>query len=185
MTRFARARLLVGVVLAGAIAILGLTACGPSGSNAESVDADLTDIAWDGQALQAIGYTTEDVTLSDPQAAPTATPGQDRRELRHKRLRYAFRNTLHAEAVVQTDEGTKTVVAQRGTVTAVNGTSITVKSTDGFTLTWTISDKTTVIVKRVKGQIGDVSVGTQVGVAGAKDGNATNARLVVVPVKQS
>jgi hypothetical protein len=184
MTRFAR--LFVGVALTGAIALVGATGCGRFGTGTESVDTDLTDVAWDGQALQAIGYTTEDVTLASAETpAPTANPGKDRRELRHKRLRFAFRNTLHAEAVVQTDEGTKTVVAQRGTVTAVNGTSLTVKSSDGFTLTWVIGDQTTVIVKRVKAQIGEVTVGAEVGVAGAKDGDATNARLVVVPVKHS
>jgi hypothetical protein len=189
MTRSARPRLLVGVVLTGAIALLGLTGCGRFGSGTETTDTEMTDVAREGQALQAIGYSTEDVALaSDPTAAATATGGPsdraDRRELRHKRLRIVFRNTLHGEAVVQTDEGTKTVVVQRGTVTAVSGTSITVKSTDGFTLNWNVGASTTVIVKRVKAQIGDVAVGTDVGIAGSKDGDATNARLVVVPVKR-
>ena len=44
--------------------------------------------------------------------ATTAAPGD--RRARHPRLRFAFRHTLHGEAVVQTPEGTKTVVVQRG-----------------------------------------------------------------------
>jgi hypothetical protein len=86
--------------------------------------------------------------------------------------------------VVQTEDGLKTVVVQRGTVTAASSTSITVKSTDGFTLTWNVGDSTTVIVQRVKADIGAVTVGAEVGVAGSKEGDATNARLIVVPVKK-
>jgi len=184
MTRSVRTRVLVGVVLTGAMALLGLTGCGRFGSGNESVNAELTDLAWDGQALQAMGFTTEDVTTIAAAETPDATRADDRRQRAHKRLRFAFGHTLHAEAVIQTDEGLKTVVVQRGTVTAASTTSITVKSTDGYTLTWTVGDATKVIVNRVKSEIGAISVGTEVGVAGAKEGDAVNARLVVVPIKR-
>ena len=45
---------------------------------------------------------------------------------------------------VQTDDATLTVVAQRGVVTAIDATSVTVKSTDGFTLTWIFGSPITV-----------------------------------------
>jgi hypothetical protein len=61
---------------------------------------------------------------------------------------------------------------QRGTVTATDDKTLSVKSTDGFTLTWTKGDKL-----RLRGTL---KTGAQVGVAGAKDGSATVARLVVV-----
>lgn len=172
-----RTRLVVGVVLTGAVALLGLTGCGRLGAG--SSDTDSTEVTWDGQALQAIGYSTDDVALAgvDPQ------PSAGAHRARHPRLRYAFRNTLHAEAVVQTDEGTKTVVAQRGTVTAVDAGSVTVKSSDGFTLTWKVGDQAKVIVNRTKSDLSAITVGAEVGVAGAKDGETTNARLVVVPKK--
>lgn len=176
------ARLLVGVVLTGTVALLGLTGCGRLG--ASSGDTETTDVTWDGQALQAIGYATEDVApaaAADPQ--PSAGQGQQGQRVRHPRLRYAFRNTLHAEAVVKTEEGTKTVVAQRGSVTAVDATSVTVKSSDGFTLTWKISDSSRVIVNRAKADLSAITVGTEVGVAGAKDGDTPTARLLVVPKK--
>jgi hypothetical protein len=180
MTRSARTRVLVGIVLTGAIALLGLSGCGRPGS--DSVDADLTDITWDGQALQAIGFATDEVTLADDETKDP-TRGDDRRERRHKRLHFAFRHTLHAEGVVQTDEGLKTVVVQRGTVTAASPTSITVKSSDGYTVTWTVVDTTKVIVNRARSEISAVAVGAEVGVAGSKEGDATTARLIVVPIK--
>jgi hypothetical protein len=47
-----------------------------------------------------------------------------------------------------------------------------------------VVDSTKVIVNRVKAEVSAVTVGAEVGVAGAKDGDATNARLIVVPVKR-
>jgi hypothetical protein len=179
MTR-TRARLIVGVVLTGTVALLGLTGCGRLGAGASD---DTTDVTWDGQALQAIGYATEDVSpaATDPQPGPSAQA--DKRD-RHPRLRYAFRhNTLHGEAVVKTDEGTKTVVVQRGTVTAVDASSVTVKSSDGFTLTWKIGDPHRVIVDRAKADVSAITTGVEIGVAGAKDGDTPVARLLVVPKK--
>jgi hypothetical protein len=184
MTRSARTRVLVGIALTGAVALLGLTGCDRLGSSNESVEADLTNLSWDGQALKAMGFTTEDVTLTDNQT-PDPNKSDDRRESRHKRLRFAFSHTLHAEGVVQTDEGVKTVVVQRGTVTAASTTSITVKSSDGYTLTWTVVDATKVIVNRAKSEISAVSVGAEVGVAGSKEGDAVHARLVVCRSRSS
>ena len=177
MTRTARS--LAGIVLAGAVVLLGAAGCGRLGGADET-----TDVAWDGQALQAMGYTTEDVSAAP---APTDTKPADgqRQRPRHPRLRFAFTHrTLHAEAVVKTDEGTKTVVVQRGTVTAVDASSVTVKSTDGFTLTWTLGNPVHVVANMAKADMGAVAVGTEVGVAGAKDGGTTTARLIVVPKKQ-
>src|SRR5262245_39660753 len=101
-------RLLVGIAVSGAIALLGLPGCDRGESGA---DADTTDLSWEGQALQSIGYTTADLTAIDDEATadPTRGAGGDRHKQRHPRLRLFFtQHTLHAEAVVQTDEGTKT-----------------------------------------------------------------------------
>jgi hypothetical protein len=178
MTRTARA--LAGIVLTGAVVLLGATGCGRLGGADET-----TDVTWDGQALQAIGYTTEDVkAAADPAPADTGQAGGKRRP-GHARLRFAFNHrTLHAEGVVQTDEGTKTVVVQRGSVTAVDATSVTVKSTDGFTLTWKVGDPIKVVANRSKADMSAVTVGAEVGIAGAKDGGTTTARLIVIPQKK-
>jgi hypothetical protein len=61
---------------------------------------------------------------------------------------------------------------------------MTVKSADGFSMTWTFDEKLRVVERRTTVQSSDIKVGTTVGVAGAKDGDNGVARLVVVPVKQ-
>ncbi len=47
----------------------------------------------------------------------------------------------HGEFTVHTKTGDKTLDTQRGVVTAVNTGSVTVKSTDGFTATYTLTPK--------------------------------------------
>ena len=183
MTGTARVRLAIGLALG--VALLALAGCGRSTGNA----ATDTALSWDAQALQSIGFTTEDLgrpIRSRPRrrARPPGKQAQHKGRIiaRHKLVRFAFgKKALHGEAVVQTDEGTKTVVVQRGTVTAVDATTVTVKSTDGFTLTWTFGDPVTVVKDRAKAAPSALTVGTTVGVAGAKDGGTTTARLVVVP----
>lgn len=182
------ARVVVTTVLAVGVALVGLSGCGRLGGANADPASESTELTWEEQALEAVGYTTEQLGLiSDPAAAPavTAAPSADkgkgdRRERFHK-LRFAFKHTLHGEAVVQTAEGTKTVVVQRGVVTAVDATSLTVKSTDGYVITWTFGDPLTVVKERQKVEKSALAVGQEVGVAGAKEGDATKARLVVVP----
>ena len=79
---------------------------------------------------------------------------------------------LHGEVVVQgTDGAPVTLLVQSGEVTAYTaGTSIEVKSTDGFTATYTISSAT-----RTNGT---VATGAQVRVVAAKDG-AKATRITV------
>jgi hypothetical protein len=181
MTGTARVRLVIG--LAFGVALLALAGCARSTGN-EATD---TTLSWDAQALESIGFTTED--LADPVTTVTQSPapgkqaqGKNRIITRHKLVRFAFgKRALHGEAVVQTDDGTKTVVVQRGTVTAVDATTVTVKSADGFTLTWTFGDAVKVIKDRAQAAPSALTVGTAVGVAGEKDGSTTTARLVVVP----
>jgi hypothetical protein len=183
MTRAARMRLTIGLALSAAL--LALAGCGrAAGSGATDSTLD-----WAGQALQSIGFSTEDVAQP---ATPTATPSPDGKKApnkariiaRHKLIRFAFgQKALHAEAVVQTDDGTKTVVVQRGTVTAADATTVTVKSADGFTLTWTFGDPIKVIKDRAPASPSALTVGTTVGVAGERTGTATTARLVVVPAR--
>src|SRR5262249_46705239 len=101
--------------------------------------------------------------------------------IRHRLLKFGFGKRIeHGEATVQTDEGTKGVVVQRGAVTAITATSGTVKSADGYTLTWTFADKFVAIKDQAKIDPSSVAVGTNVGVAGARNGNETDARLLVV-----
>ena len=181
MTGTARVRLTIG--LAFGVALLALAGCARS-TGSEATD---TTLSWDAQALESIGFTTGDLT--DPVTTVTQSPapgrqaqGKNRIITRHKLIRFAFgKRALHGEAVVQTDEGTKTVVVQRGTVTAVDATSVTVKSSDGFTLTWTLGDQVKIVKDGAQVAPSALATGATVGVAGEKTGTTTTARLVVVP----
>jgi hypothetical protein len=174
---------LAAVVAAG---LLGLAACDRTGPDG-ATPADVTELSWDAQALESLGFAPAELpggnaVVADPAPTASAKPGRDGdRQRRWKRVRFPFRNVLHGEAVVQTEEGTKTVVVQRGEVTAITATSVTVKSNDGFTLTWTFSDQLRVFERRNQIQVSAVAVGARVGVAGEKQGDNSVARLIVLP----
>jgi hypothetical protein len=178
-------RRLLGCV--GLVAAVGMTlaACGTVRGAPDEVSAWMGP---EGQALTAMGFDPGAITPAELQVAPSASPApedrdkdKDRGERRKARV-LLRKHTLHGEAVVRTkDGGTRTVLVQRGQVTAVDGDSITVKSTDGFTLTWEFADDLRVAERRDSIQPEQLAVGDQVGVAGTKDGDGGDARLVVIP----
>ena len=56
----------------------------------------------------------------------------------------ALRHVLHGRLTVRTATGTATVDLQRGTITAASATSLSVRSSDGFTATYAVDASTTV-----------------------------------------
>jgi hypothetical protein len=164
------------VVFAAAL----LTACGPSAAPALVATAEA-------EALAAIGVEPEDLAAAQPDATPSAQPKQkdkdkDRSRWEGRRPQKVLlgRNVLHGEAVVQTKEGNVTVVVQRGEVTAISSTSVTVKSSDGFTMTWSFHSELRVIERRSTIQPTEIKAGAQIALAGPKSGDKPQARLVVV-----
>jgi hypothetical protein len=153
--------------------VFGVAGCGSVGDGMQTVSVDVADDGGiEAAALAALG-------VAPPAASATAAPsGKD--ALRHRIKVRLRKHMLHGEAVVQTKDGPQTVVAQRGTVTAKAGGSLTVKSTDGFTLTWTVDGSTKVAAGGKKATLDQVAVGAQVGVGGIKS-DPQVARLVVVP----
>lgn len=150
-------------IATGTTALLAAVALGVSGCGAAEVASQpARDVAVEvaaamgveGQALAAMGFDADDLDVLTVAAPATPTPGASpsaKEKAREKRgeewrkrrqARVLLRkNTLHGEAVVKTkDGGTQTVAVQRGEVTAIDGDSMTVKSTDGFTMTWTFGD---------------------------------------------
>jgi hypothetical protein len=162
MTRTRMALTLTTLGLAGLLALPG---CGAG--TAQTVAADVADEAV---ALQALGLEAA------PAPSPSAEPGRGRAGIR-KHLR---KNTLHGEMTVQGKDGARTIVVQRGTVTAADAKSVSVRSADGFALTWTLGDKLRVVRDRKKVELSAVKVGAEVGVAGARTGDAHTARLIAV-----
>ena len=84
---------------------------------------------------------------------------------------------LHGELVIEgEDDATTTVLTQSGSVTAASSTSITVRSTDGFTATWSVDEDTSVHTfasRGTDGSIGDVEVGDEVRVSGPKESSTS------------
>jgi hypothetical protein len=164
-------RVALATAALGTAALLGLTACGQAGADALNPDAT---------ALTAVGFTTSDLTpYADPApsasapAHPALRTGKLRREL--------ARHVLHGEVVVQTRQGDRTIDVQRGAVTAVTDTTVTVKSPDGFSQTWTFGNPLRVVQHGAKADKSAVKVGTEVGVAGVQNGSTVTANLVVIP----
>jgi hypothetical protein len=166
-------RVALATAALGTAALLGLTACGGT-DVADSLTPEAT-------ALTAVGFDEPDLA---PAADPTPSASPDTKG--HKDRRPALRRRLgqhveHGEVVVQTKKGDKTVDVQRGTVTAITGTSVTVKSADGFTQTWAFGSPLKVVERRSTVQPSEVKPGIQIGVAGAKNGTTVTANLIVIP----
>lgn len=196
-----RTRIALTVTTLGLTGLLGLAGCGagpgagpaPAGP-AGAPGAAVSDLADEAYALAAVGLATG--LEADP--APSAsTGGGDRasdkagekagetdkagKTRRHPGVRrFLKKNTLHGELTLQGRNGVKTVVVQRGTVTAVAATTVTVKSADGFTQSWTFGDKLRVVQDRKTATTASIKNGAEIGIAGAKDGDRNVARLVVI-----
>lgn len=162
-------RTLVALGLTGALAVAG---CGLQPAGAPATDTAAADVADAAIALQQVGFDTG--LAGTPSAGTGDAP---RRALR----KYLRKNTLHGEVAIQTrNDGVKTIVVQRGSVTAVTSTGISVKSTDGFALTWTFDDKLRVVQDKKKVETSALKTGEEIGIAGVKDGDASAARLIAV-----
>jgi hypothetical protein len=153
-----------------AFTVLGLTAGGVAWAHSDSVQG-AGPAAPAGSTATAAG--TDDAmagAMNDAMAGggPAA------------RLRGLGRHVLHGEVVIQTKKGIVTAVIARGTVSAIDGNSISVKSADGVTTTFTVNDKTKVRSAGATISISAVHVGDKVGVLGVKSGyaNAPVARTI-------
>ncbi|GIH13149.1 hypothetical protein [Rugosimonospora africana] len=188
-----KVRVALVTVALGAVAAIGLTACGQPGATTTADSS--TAMTPEASALSELGFSAQDLTLvddpsplvDDPSPSPSGHPGPGSRArakhpaLRALTIRRALaRNVEHGEVVVKTKDGDKTIDVQRGTVTAINSTTVTVKSSDGFTLTWTFGSPIRVIEHRSSVQPQNVAVGADVGVAGTKSGSTVTASLLVI-----
>jgi hypothetical protein len=165
----------------GLAGLLGLAGCGVAASTTPIAAAQAagTDLADEAAALQTVGFDTG--IAADP--APSASAGSPDAKGRHPRIairKYLRKNTLHGSVTVQGKDGVKTIVVQRGTVTAVTSTSVSVKSTDGFTSTWTFGDPLRIVQDKKKVATSALKTGETVGVAGVQNGSATDARLIAI-----
>jgi hypothetical protein len=179
-------RLFLSAALGGALLLGGVAACGFAGTGTNAVEL-AADSSPEAQALAGIGVNPADlaVAVSDPlpSASPSTGPGTGDQsgKVHRRRIRIELRKKLlHGEATIQTKNGPETVAGQRGTVTAVTATTVTVKSSDGFTQTWTFGNPIRVVQNKAVVQTSAVKTGSQVGVAGPETGGTFTARLIVL-----
>jgi hypothetical protein len=158
------------IVALGLSATLLLAGCGQAATAASAAtDSDLTDAAV---ALHQVGFETG--LTNTPSTGTDQTP---RKVLR----KYLRKNTLHGEVAIQTKKnGVRTVVVQRGAITGVTATSMSVKSSDGVTLTWAFDDKLRIVQNRKAAERSALTAGAEIGIAGTKDGDKNAARLIAI-----
>jgi hypothetical protein len=184
-------RVALATAALSAVALVGLAGCGSPPVAADSA----ANMSPEASALSALGFSAADLTavevtpVSDPSPSANATAGTGsaprarakRPALRALTLRRSLaRNVEHGEVVVKTKNGDKTIDVQRGTVTAISSSTVTVKSSDGVSETWTFGSPIHVIDHRTTVQPSNVTAGAQVGVAGTRSGGTLTAALLVI-----
>ncbi|WP_322759136.1 DUF5666 domain-containing protein [Frankia sp. Cr2] len=87
---------------------------------------------------------------------------------------------VHGEFVARTADGFKTFATQRGTVTAVSSSSLTVRSDDGYVGSYSVTDNTVVRQNKNKTDISAVKVGAKVRVGARVDGQSRTALRVII-----
>lgn len=155
-----------------------LAMVGVDQTNLESemaADADSSDQTGSSAGSSTAGSST----AGSAAGGSSSAPDRQRRRLRALALR---RNVAHGQFTVDTRQGVKTVLVQRGTVQSISGSQLQVRSSDGFMLTWKIDDKSRFVADRQRADISRITAGIQVAIAGVEADGASTARLVVVPV---
>ena len=110
-----------------------------------------------------------------PAASPTAKPGKPAKPGKAKHD--LAKRALHGEVTLGGKKH-RVVDFQRGTVSAVSGTSVTVRSADDFSATYVVDAKTAVRQAKAKVTIADVKTGDKVRVVATKDGATLTATRI-------
>ena len=136
-----------------------------------------------GVGVAAADPTPEPTVSPAPTASatPTAGPGTGtakRSQGVNRKHRDLTRRALHGEVTVGAKKH-RVVDFQRGTVSAVSDSSVTVKSVDGFVGSYLVSPQTKVRVAKKPAGISDVSTGDRVRVVAVRDGQTLTATRVV------
>jgi len=120
----------------------------------------------------------------EPTAPATAPPPSKHGDMHGDMLK----GVLHGEGIVQTTNGPVRVAMQKGEATRVSTTSVTVRSSDGYTRVWRLDDSTKVYGPQHTAQPGALQVGANVAIAGTAPaattespaGNTFTAKWVMV-----
>lgn len=107
------------------------------------------------------------LTTATSTSSPTAStaPGT-------KKHRPVLRRLAHGQITVRTKAGYRTVLIQRGRITAESGSKVTVKSGDSYTYTYTTNTHTRVRVDKQKSSPDKLATGDHVSVISGANGTA-------------
>lgn len=142
--------------------------------------------------LALAGAVGADVASAEPTPSPTSspaptasaapTPGPGRSATKPdqgaKKKRDLTRRALHGEVTVGA-KNPRVVAFQRGVVSAVSGSSVSVTSVDGFVGTYAVGPQTKVREAKKEAAIDDVSTGDRVRVVAVKKGQTLTATRIV------
>lgn len=126
------------------------------------------------------GGSTPNSTLTAATTSTPSTPSSGASTPADGPSKHKHRGLLaraeHGQVTVRTKTGTEVLDLQRGLVTAVSPTSITVKSQDGFTTTYVVSSTTKVRKNKQASAIGSVANGDSVEIVAIHSGNTDTAK---------
>jgi hypothetical protein len=134
-------------------------------------------------ALTGVAVAAENSRAASSTTAAAASAGTASGAAGRGGLRALGSRVLHGELTVKAKNGVRTVDTQLGTVTSVSPTSLTVRSQDGFSLTWVLGSGTVVRAGGARSSASALAVGQSVrvlGPAASSAGGSPTARLVRV-----
>jgi len=108
-----------------------------------------------------------DTSTPTPSAPSSSAPTPDAKGAA-KKHRGLERRAEHGEVVLHGKGGDRTVDVQRGVVAASSPTSVTVRSTDGFTATYAFTPSSKVRKQKAASRPSAVAVNDRVGIVAAK-----------------
>jgi hypothetical protein len=128
------------------------------------------------------GVATAQTTTPTPAAPGTATPAAPTHPAKAAKHPGHHKGQLgraeHGEFTVHTKAGDKVLDTQRGVVTAVNAGSVTVKSKDGFSATYTLNPATKVHKGKQTATTAQITTNDRVRVRADKTGTTATATRI-------
>jgi hypothetical protein len=152
----------------------------------KSIAAGVGTVALVGGIGAGLAYadTPSDEPTATPTSSPTTTtkPSEKHDQKGNRRgfvRRHLLARALHGE-VTLAGEKHQVIAFQRGGVSKVSRTSLTVKSNDGFVDTYVLNKDTKVRENGQRSKVADIDSSDRVLVVATKDDSALNARRVIV-----
>jgi hypothetical protein len=173
------AKIVLVAAATGGVVGAGVVGCATSGGLGPAALAGATASSQAGPATG--GGTAFAVPAAATSAAPATSPsGPAAPGDLPARWRRLINRGVHGEFTVRTKDGYVLADFQRGSVTAVSATSITVHSTDGFSASYAVNGGTSVRIDGGPGSLSSIRPGAKVLVVAEKTGQAVTARRIVV-----